>query len=268
MMQTTSTATITRLKRLFASYGVPEQIVTDNAATFMSDEFQQFTKRNGILHTTGAPRHPATNGLAERYVSTFKAGMKKLAKDDLSIEDKVSHFLLWYRTTPNSTTGESPADLFLKRHIRTRLDFLKPSIRERVRRKQYRQKEEHDQHAAERQFDMDEQVYLRNTAGEKPRWIPGVIRQQTGPVSYRVQGESTEQVYRRHGDQLRPRSTPETSELQPDEDTSPPAEQVKECARTAPTTSEQVQLPEPPDPVPVALRRSERTTRRPERYQD
>src|SRR4029434_5643889 len=64
-----------------------------------------------------------------------------------------------------------------------------------------------------------------------------------------------------------PIPTPETSELQPDEDTSPPAEQVKECARTAPTTSEQVQLPEPPDPVPVALRRSERTTRRPARYQ-
>ena len=78
-------------------------------------------RRNGILHTTGAPRHPATNGLAERYVATFKAGMKKLANDKLSIDDKVSHFLLRYRTTPNSTTGESPADMFLKRHVRTRL---------------------------------------------------------------------------------------------------------------------------------------------------
>lgn len=90
--QITSSATITRLKTLFASYGVPEQIVTDNATTFMSDEFQQFARRNGILHTAGAPRHPATNGLAERHVSTFKAGMKKLAREDLSIEDKVSHF--------------------------------------------------------------------------------------------------------------------------------------------------------------------------------
>lgn len=79
MTLTTSSATITRLKRLFASYGVPEQIVSDNATTFMSDEYQQFVKRNGILHTTGAPRHPATNGLAKRYVKTFKAGMKKLS---------------------------------------------------------------------------------------------------------------------------------------------------------------------------------------------
>ncbi|XP_054863260.1 uncharacterized protein K02A2.6 [Amphiprion ocellaris] len=119
MAQITSSATITRLRRLFASYGLPEQIVTDNATTFTSDEFQLFVKSNGILHTTGAPRHPSTNGLAERYVATFKAGMKKLSGENLSIEDKVSHFLLRYRTTPNSATGESPADLHLKRRVYT-----------------------------------------------------------------------------------------------------------------------------------------------------
>uniref|UniRef100_A0AAV2L3W8 ribonuclease H n=1 Tax=Knipowitschia caucasica TaxID=637954 RepID=A0AAV2L3W8_KNICA len=39
-----------------------------------------------------------------------------------------------YRTTPNCTTGQSPADLFLHRHVRTRLDFLKPNTKETVRR--------------------------------------------------------------------------------------------------------------------------------------
>ncbi|KAK9528348.1 hypothetical protein VZT92_012518 [Zoarces viviparus] len=118
MSQITSQATITRLRRLFASYGLPEQIVTDNATTLTSDEFQTFAKQNGILHTTSAPGHPATNGLAEKYVQTFKAGMKKLAHTSLNIEDKISLFLLQYRTTPNCTTGQSPADLFLRRHIR------------------------------------------------------------------------------------------------------------------------------------------------------
>ncbi len=55
MSQITSQATITRLKRLFSAYGLPEQIVTHNATTFTSDEFQRFVKRNGILHTTAAP---------------------------------------------------------------------------------------------------------------------------------------------------------------------------------------------------------------------
>ncbi|XP_061774106.1 uncharacterized protein K02A2.6-like [Nerophis ophidion] len=271
MAQITSTATITLLKRLFASFGVPEQIVTDNATTFTSDEFQQFIKRNGVLHTTGAPRHPATNGLAEKYVAIFKAGMKKLVEQNLSVEDKISHILLRYRTTPHSTTGESPADLFLKRHVRTRLDFLKPSITERVRKRQYQQKEKHDSQASERQFDVNDSVYLRNTAGEKPKWIPGVVTQQTGPVSYRVQGETPDQVYRRHGDQLRPRYLPDPPDSEPGGETAS-AEQASDLCGTDSAEPEppafELEPPVLPDPETVTLRHSERTIRRPQRYRD
>lgn len=71
MSQTTSQATVSRLRRLIASYGLPDQIVTGNTTTFNSEEFQTFVKQNGIVHTS-APGHPATNGLAESYVQTFK----------------------------------------------------------------------------------------------------------------------------------------------------------------------------------------------------
>ncbi len=186
MSQITSQATITRLKKLFSAYGLPEQIVTDNATTFTSDEFQRFVKRNGILHTTAAPRHPATNGLAERYVQTFKMVMKKLNNEQMCIDDKIYLFLLCYRTTPNCTTGQSPSDLFLERHVRTRLDFLKPNIHETVRRKQYLHKNLHNYQARERSFAVNEPVFLRNTVGGDPKWLSGVVVQQTGPVSYKV----------------------------------------------------------------------------------
>lgn len=88
---------VTKLRRRFASYGLPEQIVTDNATTFTSEEFQTFVKQNGILHATSAPGHPATNGLAERYVQTFKTGMKKLDNTTVNIDDRLSLFLLQYR---------------------------------------------------------------------------------------------------------------------------------------------------------------------------
>lgn len=100
---------------------MPEQIGTDNDTTLTSEEFQTFVKQNGILHTTSAPGHPATNGLVERYVQTFKTGMKKLASTTMNIDDRLSLFLLQYRTTPNYTTGQCPADLFLHRHVCTRL---------------------------------------------------------------------------------------------------------------------------------------------------
>lgn len=174
MSQITSQVTVTRLKRLFASYRLPEQIVTDNATTFTSEVFQTFVGQNGILHTTSAPGHPATNGLAERYVQTFRSGMKKLANTTMNVDDKLSLFLLQYRTTPNCPMEQSPADLFLHRHLRKRLDFHKPSTKATVRRKQYQQKDCHDISATDRSFNVDNPVYLRSSVGGNHIWIPAL----------------------------------------------------------------------------------------------
>nr|XP_055073117.1 uncharacterized protein K02A2.6-like [Misgurnus anguillicaudatus] len=228
MPSLTSQATITRLRRLFAAYGLPEHIVTDNGTQFTSVDFKNFMQLNGILHSTSAPGHPATNGLAERYVQTFKNGMKKLAHLTMDLEDKISLFLMQYRTTPNCTTGQSPADLFLNRHVRTRLDFVHPDVTVTVRRKQYLQKFYHDQRAVERSFSEKDSVYLRNTTGGGNKWVPGVIVKQTGPVSYQVQGRDTDVTFRRHGDQLRPRFVED--ELVKETDDSEVDTSVQPCA--------------------------------------
>ncbi|UYV64146.1 K02A2.6-like [Cordylochernes scorpioides] len=43
--------------------------LADNGRQFVSGEFEQFTKMNGIRHTKISPYNPSTNGLAERYVT-------------------------------------------------------------------------------------------------------------------------------------------------------------------------------------------------------
>ena len=67
---TTSSSTIEVLRDLFARFGIPEEIVSDNGTQFVSEDFQAFIRSNGIRHITSAPYHPATNGLAERAVQT------------------------------------------------------------------------------------------------------------------------------------------------------------------------------------------------------
>ena len=42
--------TIEELRKLFSIQGIPETVVTDNAACFTSDEFQNFLKRNNVTH--------------------------------------------------------------------------------------------------------------------------------------------------------------------------------------------------------------------------
>ena len=69
---TTSSAVIEELKTLFAQFGIPETIVTDNGSCFVSAEIEAFFENNGIKHITSAPYHPASNGLAERAVQIVK----------------------------------------------------------------------------------------------------------------------------------------------------------------------------------------------------
>ena len=72
MSSTTVERTITELKKLFVTHELPTQVVTDNGAQFISQEFEEFLKSNGIQHYISTPNNPATNSEAECYVQTFK----------------------------------------------------------------------------------------------------------------------------------------------------------------------------------------------------
>ena len=137
MLSTTSNATIEKLRDMFARFGLPEQLVSDNGPQFISNEFSQFMKLNGIKHSLVVPYHPRSNGQAERFVQTFKEGMQNI---------KFS-----YRTMPNSTTGQTPAEIFLNRRPKTRLDLLRPDLGRRVESKRNNQKVAHNAHSKNRE---------------------------------------------------------------------------------------------------------------------
>ena len=68
MKTTTASQTIKELRLIFARFGLPEQILTDNSLQFVSEEFQEFTSSNGIQHIKITHYHPRSNGMAERFV--------------------------------------------------------------------------------------------------------------------------------------------------------------------------------------------------------
>ena len=65
---TSACRTISCLRELFARFGVPKQVVTDNGLQFVFAEFKQFCKQQSILHTLFLPYHPKSNGQVERFV--------------------------------------------------------------------------------------------------------------------------------------------------------------------------------------------------------
>ncbi|UYV84606.1 K02A2.6-like [Cordylochernes scorpioides] len=79
----------------------------DNGRQFVSGEFEQFTKMNGIRHTKTSPYNPSTNGLAERYVKEFKNLLRKNnGKDDL--ETNLQSFLFAHRAFPQTVIKKFP----------------------------------------------------------------------------------------------------------------------------------------------------------------
>ncbi len=199
MASTTAAKTIEVLRQLFSSYGLPEELVSDNGPQFISDEFAGFMRANGVKHIRVAPYHPASNGLAERFVQSFKTAMKASMNSGISMTHRLANFLLTYRSTPHATTGVSPSSLFLHRCIRTRFDMLRPDPGAKVNQEQSRQKEAHDLRAKSREFFIGQSVMVKNLR-PGPDWVPGVIVECLGPVSYLVETHD-KMMWKRHVDQ-------------------------------------------------------------------
>ncbi|KAL5517465.1 hypothetical protein EMCRGX_G003010 [Ephydatia muelleri] len=105
LASTTSSAVITALKSIFARFGVPEIVVSDNGPQFVSKEMKEFSELYRFQHTTSSPHYPQSNGQAERAVQTIKRLLT----------------MLCYRATPLSWCGLSPAQLLMGRLIRTNI---------------------------------------------------------------------------------------------------------------------------------------------------
>ena len=248
----TSAVTIDQMCSIFATHGIPEMLVTDNGTVFTSEEFNSFTKQNGIRHVTSAPYHPSSNGLAERAVQTFKSFMKKSTSG--SIEARVSRFLMHYRITPQTTTGISPAEMMMGRRPRSRLDLLIPNLATKMQHKQQSQKHYHDKRSRQRICEVGDRVNVKNfPTGDN--WLQGTIVKVSGPLSFQVKLQDG-RIVRRHVDHIIQRS-PQMPDKPNDDWISmpdiPESTLTKQSATTSTTT-------------PPSLRRSTRVSVPPKRY--
>ena len=196
----TSAVTVDTLRLICSRFGLPDTIVSDNGPAFVGEEFQRFTKANGIRHVKTAPYRPASNGLAERYVKEVKYALRRANGGNMTV--KLAKWLISYRSTPNATTGVTPASMMFGREVKTRLQLLKPDLENVVQSQKDRQKASYDKRTKNRQFQVSDRVFARGyMAG--PTWLPGVIVDLLGTTMAEVRLDDG-RLWRRHFDQLRP----------------------------------------------------------------
>ncbi|EYC07814.1 hypothetical protein Y032_0068g142 [Ancylostoma ceylanicum] len=230
MSNISASKTMKALKSLFARYGLPQTIVSDNGTKFTSEQFKAMCDEGGIVHIKTAPYRPQSNGLAERFVDTLKRGIKKLKGEERPSEETLNVVLQAYRTTPNSSLNErTPAEVLLGRKLRIRMSLLVPqqeseedplakARRERME-QQFDRKHgvvkgsmsaRHNPTSSEqfraaehidRNHEVGDKVYARQWKAPHFHWVKGVVKKRVGSVNYEVEIEG--KTVRKHANQLR-----------------------------------------------------------------
>lgn len=160
-------------------------------------------REQGIQHRLSPPGHPATNGLAERYVQILKRKFKAMVEEQSSMESKFQQVLLRFRVTPLSN-NKSPEEQFLGRQLKFSLNILKPP----AEKKSNISKKPHV-----RSYKVEERVLSKSYCTSE-QWKFGVIEEKVRNVTYNTRLDSG-QIIKRHYNQLRPTSVRKTVSFDP-----------------------------------------------------
>jgi len=190
----------------FAHFGYPHTIVTDNTANYRWEEYQVYYKERGIVHLTGAPYYPATNGAAERLMQTFKQALRKSSK---LLKKAVMEFLMQYRRTPMAV-GYSSSELLNKRQLRTRIDTLLPSTVHDAQSLQSKQAVKSQEKMVKKIYtyeigDPCFALYFGPRQNKHPCWVPAIVVKKRGTRSFHFRMIPKSPVWICHIDQLWPR---------------------------------------------------------------
>ena len=98
---TAANAVIPKLDRIFAAYGVPEVVKTDDGPSFNGHEFAQFDDYHGFVFRKVTPLWPEANSEVERFMRSFG----KVLHTTTNWKQQLYQFLRNYRVTPHSNTG-------------------------------------------------------------------------------------------------------------------------------------------------------------------
>lgn len=191
LSSTTSSAIISKFKFLFSIFGTPICLVSDNGPQYVSWEIEKFFAEKGIKHIRSPPYHPASNGLAERFVRSFKSSVGKLIDEGFDLTNALQLFAFEYRSSPHPSFGNhSPASLFFGREITVPVDRIyPPQISPDIMAPQSGHMEK-DKQAGENKvqkgkFEIGEAVWIRNYIG-KPNWLSGSTSGSTQSAPHRL----------------------------------------------------------------------------------
>lgn len=116
-----STEIISILREVFARWGNPRKMISDNGRQFVSTELKEFCDREGIVLRHSTPYWPRNNGEVERQNRILKKSLTISYQNETDWWAELQRLLIMHRNTPHSVTGKCPAELMMGRQARDKL---------------------------------------------------------------------------------------------------------------------------------------------------
>ncbi|XP_031338074.1 uncharacterized protein K02A2.6-like [Photinus pyralis] len=199
LKDTDSKTVINHLKSIFARHGIPKVFYSDGGPQYISHEFEIFCKEWEFQSVKSSPQNSKSNGLAERFIQTYKKALQK------SYTDRKDTYLtlLQLRNTPINNNLPSPSQLLMSRVLRTNIPttdkILKPQtfnankIQANLRNAQTMQKYYYDRGTTKQKpLDNGVNVYIRDKIGIRE----GVVKNRVRDRTYTVQLQNSNYVNR------------------------------------------------------------------------
>ena len=210
---------IEAMMEVFASYGLPKVLLTDQGSVFTSRLTRAMCEQFQIEKIQTSPYHPQSDGALERWHACLKGMLKRSGRELKEWDRHLKYLLFAYRSTPHCTTGYPPFTLMFGREVRGPLDILQEAwlqgdgekasvfewltcvkaqmedlsvlVTEREKKVKARMKSQYDKTACVKEFVSGDQVLV---------WKPGLhakmgaswsgpyqVAERVSPVTYKVQ---------------------------------------------------------------------------------
>ena len=116
-------------KDIVCRYGIPERIITDNAANLNGTEVKKFFEAFKIKHHNSAPYRPQMNGAVEAANKNIKKIIAKMVVNYKDWHEMMPYALHAYRTNIRSSTGATPFSLVYGMEAVSPIEVEIPSLR-------------------------------------------------------------------------------------------------------------------------------------------
>lgn len=187
---------VKNLRSMFARFGLPKVIISDNGSVFRSAEFGDFLNSCGIKHVFSSLYHPRGNSTIERMHGTLKNRLKRIRENSkVSLESAIDQVLYDIRSSPNDITGETPFMRLFNRPMSTKLAQLNDQDAAPVMRKRNVDSEYAKRWASKDKNYKPGQSVLVRKGDRQPFDVQGIIKRTIGKYTYVVEINGREVRY-------------------------------------------------------------------------